>query len=133
MANILVVDDEEDLLTVVKQALEQAGHAVSVACDGGAGLKQFQQGRFDLVVCELFMPVQDGFDMLKHLRQLRPDLPIIIMSGGSSAGSPNLGRQVDYLHMASEFGASGTLEKPFQLADLVDMVTRVLSDIEAKL
>jgi CheY-like chemotaxis protein len=64
MAHILVIDDEETILVVLRQALENAGDSVRVAGNGVAGLEQFQQrqGEIDLVI-----PVKDGFDALREL------------------------------------------------------------------
>jgi CheY-like chemotaxis protein len=133
MAHILVIDDEKELLIVLKEALEKVGHTVVFAPDGESGLKEFQRARFDLVLCDLFMPIRDGFDTLKQIRGMSPNLPIIIMSGGARSGSPVTHPRVDYLQMASEFGASGTLQKPFPLAALTDMIARVLSPAGDKL
>jgi CheY-like chemotaxis protein len=119
---------------VLRQALENAGHRVSVAGNGVAGLEQVQQqDEVDLVICDLFMPTKDGFDTLRELRALRPDLPVIIMSGRFQSGPRAAAEQVDYLHIASELGASGTLQKPFRLPDLVDMVAGILAGNRGKL
>ena len=129
MPLILVIDDDEMVRSTVKAMLESRGHAVAVAVDGEDGLRQLQQQPFDLVLCDIFMPNKDGIGTLREIRRADPELPVIIMTGGS----PNAGRigergDVDYLHMARLLGASRTVGKPFTIKQLIDLVDDALAE-----
>jgi CheY-like chemotaxis protein len=80
MARVLVID-EEDMRRVVDVMLKNAGHNAVLAVDGNDALQKFEQQRFDLVICDLFMPNKDGIETLKELRRLDPAVPVIMMSG----------------------------------------------------
>ena len=66
---ILVVEDEEALALGIRDAIEHAGHTVSVAFDGDAALEIAQGGDFDLIVLDLMLPGQSGLDVLRKLRE----------------------------------------------------------------
>lgn len=129
MPLILVIDDDEMVRSTVKAMLESRGHDVAVAVDGEDGQRQLQKQAFDLVLCDIFMPNKDGIGTLRDVRRVNPDLPIIIMTGGS----PNAGRigdrtDVDYLHMARLLGATRTIGKPFTIKQLIVLVDEALAE-----
>jgi len=129
MALILVIDDDEMVRSTVKAMLESRGHEVAVAVDGEDGQRQLEKRAFDLVLCDIFMPNKDGIGTLRDVRRVNPDLPIIIMTGGS----PNAGRigdrtDVDYLHMARLLGATRTIGKPFTIKQLIVLVDEALAE-----
>ena len=121
MAHVLVIDDESPVRTVLRYALEAAGHEVSEAADGREGMEAFARRRADLVVCDVFMPGQDGLETLRRLRRLDPAVKVIVMSGGSRS-MPG----VDFLRVARMLGAAAALAKPFGMAGLVALVAEVL-------
>ena len=127
MARILVIDDEEDIRRVVDVMLTNAGHNVVLAVDGNDALKKFGQQRFDLVVCDLFMPNKEGIATLRELRRLDPTLPVIMMSGDMPSTSYLGMAHVDYLAMAKALGATQTIEKPFKYSKLMRLVQRCLA------
>jgi CheY-like chemotaxis protein len=83
MARILIVDDEEEMRRVIDIMLKHAGHDTASAEDGHDALLQFRQQRFDLVICDIFMPNKEGLATLRELRRLNPTVPVIMMSGGA--------------------------------------------------
>jgi DNA-binding response OmpR family regulator len=104
---ILVVDDNEDMRSMLKLCLEADGFDVEVARNGQLALERLQQAPADVVVTDLFMPDQDGIETILELRKRFPEVRIVAMSGWtSSEGS-------DYLRVAREIGALETLKKPF--------------------
>ena len=67
--------------STVRLLLERAGHSVVTAGDGRKGLALCQTGDFDLLFLDIFMPGMDGFETMRMVRQQRPQIPIIVISG----------------------------------------------------
>ncbi len=124
MASVLVVDDDPAVRTTIRLVLERAGHRVSVAPDGRAGLVALAAGGIDLLVVDLFMPGMDGLETLREVRKHQADLPVIVISG-TSLDAP--GQQApDFLAMAVKLGAVSTLQKPFKPRDIIGAVEACL-------
>lgn len=120
MARILLVDDEVLVLQLFEAVLQEEHHDVTTAGDGNAAMAALAHGTFDVVVTDIVMPDKEGIEMIIEMRKLKPDLPIIAMSGGGRGSS------TDYLEMAALLGARKTLAKPFSTQALLDAVTEVL-------
>jgi len=120
MATILVIDDDQQIREFVRQTLERSGYQVALAADGREGQKRLNKGGIDLVICDLFMPDQDGLQTIRELRKTTPGLPIIAASGAQADGL------ADYLAIAGKIGAAATLAKPFLPAALRELVARLL-------
>jgi len=124
LAKILVVDDDNSVQATLRLLLEGAGHSVVAANDGGRGLALVNAEAFDLLFLDIFMPGMDGFETLRFVRQQRPALPIIAMSGrplpSNSADGP------DFLAMASKLGAITSLQKPIRPHVLLTTVAACL-------
>lgn len=120
MANILLIDDEEDIRLLVSSLLTKLGHHVRQAGNGVEGLQLYREHPADLVITDVVMPEQEGLSMILELRKMNPAARIIAMSGGF-AHDPKL-----YLNMAKKFGADRVLRKPFSLDELKDSVNAVL-------
>lgn len=119
VGKVLVIDDEKQVRDITAQLLERAGFAVLVAGGGQEGLKLFrehQQG-IDAVVLDLTMPGMGGLETAEALRGLRPDLPVVLMSGFSV---PEVTLQ------CAGLGITGFVQKPFGTPDLVAAVRRAL-------
>lgn len=80
-ANILVIDDEVAIRKTLAEILSFEGYKIHEASDGEAGLKLFQENKFDLVLCDIKMPKIDGNDFLQKAIDISPDVPIIMISG----------------------------------------------------
>ena len=118
MARILVVDDDDNLRTVLRTALENAGHEVTDANDGRAALRQLETVAVDCVITDMHMPEIDGLALTRAVRQ-RSDAPAVIaMSSKDIAGT---------LRMAELLGARVTLHKPFTVAQLLDAVENAVA------
>ena len=83
-ATILVVDDEQNILTSVSRALSFEGYEVEVAADGAAGLEQASGGEFDLIISDMKMPKMNGIELLREIRDRQPDALVIMMTAFSS-------------------------------------------------
>jgi len=116
---ILIVDDHEDLRTMLQAWFKAEGHVVAVAPDGGAALDLLERDPADIVITDLCMPETDGIEMIVELKKRFPKIPIIAMSGWTSSGG------VDYLHVAREIGAVRTLRKPFEPAELSKIINEL--------
>ncbi len=120
MARILIIDDDETILTVFKRFLTGKGYEVETATDGRKGLRLLNLNPPDLVVTDIMMPETDGLEVVMAIRGTSKDIPVIAMSGGMHA------MPMDFLPMATKFGASKVLYKPIELEDLLVAVEDVL-------
>lgn len=125
MAHILIVDDEPDVCTVMRRALEAAGHAVDVAHDGAVALGKCRASAPDLMLLDLFMPGCDGIETMIALNRAAIDVKLIVMSGGG------LWESSQFLKIAKLLGAANVLAKPIPLAVLVDTVEHLLAPADA--
>lgn len=122
MANILVIDDDPFIRDVLNQSLTRAGHQITLALDGQDGLDQFHDGAFDLVITDLIMPRKEGVETIAEIRKTAPTAKILAISGGYRLPAEN------YLKIATTLGVNGTLIKPFEKAELLTEVDRILSE-----
>lgn len=82
MCNVLVIDDEGMIRSLVKHALQQLNYAVETAQDGRAGIAKFDMGSYDLVITDVCMPEADGHQVVNHIRNSAfGETPVIGMSG----------------------------------------------------
>ena len=123
MARILIVDDDAAVQMTIRLLLERAGHIVEVAADDHKGLAAFEQGRFDLLFLDIFMPGLDGLETMRHILRQQPAVPIIVISGRPLVGDAG---EPDFLAMATKLGAVSSLPKPFKPAALLTMVESCL-------
>ena len=83
MPSVLVVDDEDQVRQLIREALEQAGYAVREAHDGKEGLDQYRKQPTDVVIMDVMMPDQDGLESILILRREFPSARVIAITGGS--------------------------------------------------
>lgn len=121
MARILIIDDEDDIRMTVRLALESMGHDVTEAINGNEGLKRFTSEKNDLVITDILMPDKEGIETIIELRKIRPDLKIIVMSGGGRINATHV------LETAKRIGADVALKKPFSIAELCSSVESCLA------
>ena len=116
---ILVADDDAGIRTVLSQALSRAGYDVRLASNAATLWNWVSNGDGDLVITDVVMPDGNAFDLLPRIKQLRPDMPIIVMSAQNTFMTAI---------KASERGAYDYLPKPFDLKDLVACVGRAMAE-----
>jgi len=124
MARILIIDDDEQVRTVLQKMLIRAGHEVVSAANGKQGIRIFKANPNDLVITDLLMPVMPGSRLISILRQEHPNVKIIAISGGGSMNQPG-----SYLTLARDLGAQQILTKPINFEDLKTAVEEVLADM----
>mgnify|MGYP000639852329 FL=1 len=119
---ILVVDDEDNLRTMLAAALKYEGYAVEQAGDGAEGLRAVRESRPDLIILDVMMPNVDGFAMCRRLRESGDRTPIIFLTARDSAADKVEGLTI---------GADDYLDKPFNLDELVARVEAVSRRVAA--
>ncbi len=122
MAQILIVDDDPDLLSSLRDLLEDAGHDVTEESDGARALRRFAGRPSDLVITDIYMPDMDGIQFLMRVREAFPEAKIIGMSGGGYLPGESV------LEAARALGAVGVLEKPLDADEVVRLVASALND-----
>ncbi len=101
MARILVVDDEKCIRNTLREFLCDAGFEVHTAADADEAMAFLRQTNYDLVVADIFLPQQSGFDLLRLTREYSPSVQFIIMTGNPSVDSASEAMRlgaVDYLY-----------------------------------
>jgi two-component system nitrogen regulation response regulator GlnG len=117
-ATIIVADDDAAIRTVLQQALGRMGYLVRTTANAATLWRWASAGEGDLVVTDVIMPDENAFELIPRIKQLRPDLPIIVMSAQNTLMTAIT---------AAEKGAYEYLPKPFDLNELTGVVQRALS------
>jgi CheY-like chemotaxis protein len=118
MARILIVDDDQRLREATRAMLEEEGHEIIEAADGIEAQRLHLVEQVEVIVCDMFMPRQDGIETIRALRRDFPELKIVAVSGGGYSGA------IDVLRMARLMGATEVLSKPYSRAALVGAIAR---------
>ena len=115
--NVLVVDDDNHMRIALRESLVRAGYNVSIAEDGKQALNEITKHMYDLVITDVKMPHVSGIDLLKHIKDSSPFLPVILMTG--------YGTIQDAVQVIKE-GAYDYIQKPFNTDTLYGVVKRAL-------
>ena len=116
---VLIADDDTAIRTVLNQALARAGFAPRATGNAATLWRWVSQGEGDVVITDVVMPDENAFDLIPRIKKLRPDLPIIVMSAQNTLMTALT---------AAEKGAFDYLPKPFDLTEVVALVSRALSE-----
>lgn len=116
MARLLVIDDEANLRHTLSYALRQEGYEVLTAGDGDEGLALFRQAAPDLVILDVMLPGQDGFEVCRRLRR-ESDVPVVMLTARDT--------ELDKI-VGLEIGADDYLAKPFSMRELIARVRALL-------
>jgi two-component system response regulator FlrC len=115
--HVLVVDDDNHMRIALKESLTLAGYDVSLAEDGKQAMAEIERRKFDLVVTDVKMPHVNGIDLLKHIKECSPFMPVILVTG--------YGTVQDAVRVIKE-GAYDYIQKPFNTDTLYGIVKRAL-------
>jgi CheY-like chemotaxis protein len=121
VADVLLIDDMHLVRGAIKAILTRAGHAVTEATDGEAGIALLQNRPFDLVVTDMIMPGQDGTDVMGFLHAMDKRPRILAISGGNSDVSAE-----EALRLARE-QADAVMTKPFENSELISKVDGLIA------
>ena len=116
---VLIVDDEKNIVSSLRDILNDEGYDVSVADDGLGALKMIQADPPDLVLLDIWLPGMDGIEVLKTVKTYHPEIEVLIMSGHGT---------IDTAVQATKLGAFDFIEKPFSLDLLTETVENVFKE-----
>jgi two-component system, OmpR family, response regulator CpxR len=119
---LLIVDDDVELCSLLKEFLQRESFTVECVHDGRSGLEAAKQGNYDLIVLDVMLPGLDGFELLKQLRR-ESRVPVLMLTAR--------GEDVDRI-VGLELGADDYLPKPFNPRELTARVKAILRRTEAK-
>lgn len=114
---ILVVDDEQSIVTLLKYNLETAGYIVEVAYDGEEALKKVETEQLELIVLDVMLPKKDGIEVCKTIRSDKNLVPILMLTAKDDEFDRVLGL---------ELGADDYMTKPFSPREVVARVKAIL-------
>jgi len=114
-SKVLIVDDEEVIRELLVAFLEMEGYEIFTASNGEEGLRRFHEEKPDLIVSDVMMPVMDGYEFCRRVREIS-DTPIIVITG--------MGRHPE--HVSSLNLADAFMDKPIEMADFLSQVETLL-------
>jgi DNA-binding NtrC family response regulator len=120
MARILVIDDDIQILEMLRQTLEHEGYEVIDAHDGKEGMKLYREAPTDLIITDIIMPEKEGIETIMELKRGFPDVKIIAISGGGQIAPE------ECLYLAKKLGAQRTFTKPVPRQDMIKAVKELL-------
>jgi len=112
-ASVLVVDDNEDLLTTFSQILQRRGFSVETAENGVAAVDKFRTQHFDVTLMDIVMPEMNGVEAFRRIREMSPGATVILMTAYS---------EDELIDMALDEGAHRVVNKPIRIDQLVEMI-----------
>ena len=116
--NILIIDDDAHIRDALCDTLEAANFSVTLAVDGGQGLKMVEEGSFQLIISDIVMEDMGGIEFLRKLRKIGTGTPVIIMSGNPVGEN--------FFKSAKLLGACCCLQKPFSTQTMLDIIHKIL-------
>ena len=120
MPLILIADDNQQICGWLRAVLEAEGYRVIQASDGREAMATIERDAPDLMILDMYLPVQDGLETILLLQQMQSPVKILAISGQPLPG-------YDILKIAKAFGAHGVLEKPFSQESLLQQILALLS------
>ena len=120
MTRLLVIDDEEKLLSLIAEFLTVEGFTVKTAKTGSEGIRLWESEPFDLIVLDWMLPDISGIEVIKHLHK-KSEVPVIFLTAKTS--------EIDKI-LGLELGADDYLTKPFSLRELSARIRVVLRRLE---
>ncbi|WP_042223254.1 response regulator transcription factor [Oceanobacillus manasiensis] len=115
--NILIVDDEKSIVTLLNFNIEKAGFQTDVAYDGAEAIKKAEANDYDLIILDLMLPEMDGMEVCKYLRNNKIDTPILMLTAKDEEFDKVLGL---------ELGADDYLTKPFSPKEVIARMKAIL-------
>lgn len=114
---ILIVEDDQRVAELIQRGLTEHGFIPTLAYDGLSGKKLAINNQYDLIITDIILPKLDGLDLCKEIRQIKPDLPIIMLTA--------LGTTDDKVE-GFDAGADDYLTKPFEMRELLVRIKALL-------
>ena len=112
---ILFVEDETDLVAIISDTLNKLKANFETAENGQIALDKFKEHNdFDLIVTDINMPIMNGLELIKNIRDINKDIPVIIMSAHT---------EPEYIKSAEELGVDNYLLKPFDFIKFINIIS----------
>lgn len=119
LANILVVDDEENARSGLSRILVKEGYKVEMAANGKEAIDYLRRSPFDLVITDMKMPLMDGFEVLREIKKMDEGIGVIMITA--------YGEVESYLE-AMNLGAFEYINKPVKVSELKRVIAKVLEE-----
>ncbi len=116
--HILLIDDEQEFVTTLAERLDMRGFSTATAADGESGLAMIRETTWDVVILDLLMPGMSGLETLRHIREITPGLPVILLTGHGSTREGMEGMQL---------GAVDYLMKPLAIEELLEKLKEAVN------
>lgn len=117
MKKILLVEDEAHVVSFINKGLMEEGYEVSVAMDGLAGIRMFEQSKFDLIILDIMLPGANGIEVCKAIRQKDQMVPVLFLSALGTS---------ENIVQGLESGGDDYLVKPFKFIELVARIKTLI-------
>jgi DNA-binding response OmpR family regulator len=118
--HILVIDDDESMRFMLQTKLFQSGFNVTLAASGSHAMQIFKTAKkFDLILCDLKMPLKTGIDVIRYMRENQINIPLIIVTGFP---------EKDKIIAAAQMGVQDVLVKPVRHQELIKMIRSRLEE-----
>jgi DNA-binding response OmpR family regulator len=118
VTRVLIVDDEPDILLMLRVNLEADGYETALAADGETALRRISEEHFDIVLLDVMMPVMDGWGVLQGLSDKTEKPRVVVVSAKSSARD---------VARALDLGAADYVTKPFSPVELSELIGRIVT------
>ena len=116
---ILLLDDEEIVVTRLKSALEKDGHIVETFVDSRLAKERIDKNKFDIVVTDLKMANIDGMQLFQFVKQKHPDTEVILISGFAT---------LDVVKNGLQAGVCDVIAKPFKISQIKELINKIAID-----
>ncbi len=120
--HILIVEDNADLANLIQLHLADISCTSDIVADGGRALRYYEKNDYDLVILDIMLPVMDGIEVCKHIREHGAYIPIIMLTSKSS--------EIDKV-VGLEVGADDYITKPFSIPELLARIKAQFRSVEA--
>ena len=119
MNNVLIIEDDKLISSLVRFRLSKEGYNVTTVEDGLTGLSAIETGDHDLIITDVMIPYKNGIEIINHSKKINPKVPIIVLS--------SLGEEEGTVLEAFNLGASDFIPKPFNPNELAIRVQRLIN------
>ena len=121
MKTVLIIDDDSAVCESLSINIRAMGYDAVSTSTGDSAEKLIQEHDVDLVITDIYMPEQDGLEIIRRLRKQWAKMPIVAISGGGESGN------LDVLRVALALGASASLIKPYEPGELESILSQLLN------
>lgn len=119
MKKILIIDDEQGIRDMFRFLLQRHGFEVYTANDGVEGVMMVEKDNFDIVFLDVHMPRMAGPETLRRIKEIKPNLPVIIFSSSSDS-------TFAFEEKAVQLGAFACLYKPAEISDIIRVIEKAV-------